>query len=119
MATATATAIRGTARLGRRTKDLVKRLGPDDVAVVDHRNLDRIAAEELAACRVRAALNASPSSDGTYPNRGPLTPVGAVVPLIGAGPVLFERLADGDSIESEGWRVLSRGRPIAEGRLLR
>ena len=65
MATVAAPPIRGTARLGRRTKDLVKRLGPDDVAVIDHRNLDRVAAEELAACGVRAVLNASPSSDGT------------------------------------------------------
>ena len=47
-------AIRGTARLGRRTKELVKRLGPGDIAVIDHRNLDRIAAEELVASGVRA-----------------------------------------------------------------
>ena len=45
--------IYGTARLGRRTKDLVKRLGSADVAVIDHRNLDRIAAEELVAEIVR------------------------------------------------------------------
>ena len=63
MAIATATAIHGIARLGRRTKDLVKRLGPADIAVIDHRNLDRIAAEELIACGVRATLNASRSSD--------------------------------------------------------
>ena len=119
MATATATAIRGTSRLGRRTKDLVKRLGPEDIAVIDHRNLDRIAAEELAACRVRATLNAAPSSDGTYPNSGPLTLVRAGVPLIDAGPVLFERLADGDSVEIEGGQILSAGRPVAEGRPLR
>src|SRR6185503_13363489 len=35
--------IRGTARLGKRTKELVKRLGPRDIAVIDHRNLDRMA----------------------------------------------------------------------------
>src|SRR5919201_130259 len=56
MATATVTAIRGTARLGRRTKDLVKRLGPGDIAVIDHRNLDRIAAEELIASGDRLEL---------------------------------------------------------------
>ena len=37
--------VHGTARLGRRTKDLVKRLDSGDVAVIDHRNLDRIAAD--------------------------------------------------------------------------
>jgi uncharacterized membrane-anchored protein len=119
MATATVTAIRGAARLGRRTKDLVKRLGPRDIAVIDHRNLDRIAAEELIACGMRAILNAAPSSDGSYPNTGPLALVRAGVPLIDAGPELFDRIADGDPLEIEGGRVSSDGTLIAEGRLLR
>ena len=36
--------IYGNARLGRKTKLLVKRLGADDVAIVDHADLDRVAA---------------------------------------------------------------------------
>ena len=117
MAIATVRSIRGTARLGRRTKDLVKRLGPGDVAVIDHLNLDRIAAEELAACGARAALNAAPSSDGTYPNTGPLALVRAGVPLIDAGPELFDRIADGDQLEIDGGRIHSGGRLITEGRV--
>jgi uncharacterized membrane-anchored protein len=119
MATATVTAIRGSARLGRRTKDLVKRLGPADIAVIDHRNLDRIAAEELIACGVRAVINASPSSDGSYPNTGPLALVHAGVLLVDAGPELFELIGDGDHLEIEEGRISSDGRPIAEGRPLR
>lgn len=118
MAIATATAIRGRARLGRRTKELVKRLGPGDVAVIDHRNLDRIAAEELVASGVRATLNTSPSSDGSYPNTGPLALVRAGVPLIDAGPELFELIADGDRLEIEGGRISSEGTLMAEGRPL-
>jgi uncharacterized membrane-anchored protein len=118
MALATATAIRGTARLGRRTKELVKRLGPGDLAVIDHRNLDRIAAEELAACGIRAALNAAPSTDGTYPNTGPLTLVRSGVRLIDAGQELFDRIAEGDELEVEGGRIRSDGEVVAEGRVL-
>jgi len=118
MAIATVRSISGTARLGRRTKDLVKRLGPGDVAVIDHRNLDRIAAEEIAACGAGATLNAAPSSDGTYPNTGPLALVRAGVPLIDVGPELFERIADGDPLEIDGGRIHSGGRLIAEGRVL-
>jgi uncharacterized membrane-anchored protein len=118
MAIATVTAIRGTARLGRCTKELVKRLGPSDIAVIDHRNLDRIAAEELIASGARAALNASPSSDGSYPNIGPLALVRSGVPLIDAGPDLFEVIADGDRLEIEGGRISSEGTLIAEGRTL-
>ena len=37
---------------GARTKDLVKRPAPGDIAVIDHVNIDRIAAEELIATGV-------------------------------------------------------------------
>jgi uncharacterized membrane-anchored protein len=113
------TTVHGTARLGKRTKDLVKRLGPLDVAVIDHRNLDRIAAEELAACGVRAVLNCSPSTDGSYPNTGPLTLVRAGIPLIDVNdPGLFERLSDGDPLSLDGGRISVAGEQLAEGRRL-
>jgi uncharacterized membrane-anchored protein len=118
MAIATATAVRGIARLGRRTKELVKRLEPGEIAVIDHRNLDRIAAEELTACGVRAVLNASPSSDGSYPNTGPLMLVRTGIPLIDAGPELFERIADGDRLEVDGGRVIADGSVVMKGRRL-
>jgi uncharacterized membrane-anchored protein len=111
--------IRGTARLGRRTKHLVKRLGPGDVAVIDHVNVDRIAAEELIATGVRVVLNASPSSNGRYPNAGPLLLARAGVLLIDVeegDP--FERLRDGDAVTVSGG-VVSAGRGEAlRGRVL-
>jgi len=111
--------VQGTARLGKRTKDLVKRLDPSDVAVIDHRNLDRIAAEELAGCGVRAVLNLSPSSDGSYPNAGPLTLVRAGVPLVDVNdPSLFERVDDGDVLRIERGRVFRDGELLAEGHRL-
>jgi len=42
----------GVARVDRRTKNLTKRLRPGDIAVIDHLDLDRVAAEALVACRV-------------------------------------------------------------------
>lgn len=97
--------IEGTARLGGRTKHLVKRLRPGDIAVIDHVNVDRIAAEELIATGVAAVLNASPSSDGKYPNAGPLMLARAGIRLIDApdAPV-FHLLRDGQQvrIDNEG-----------------
>jgi uncharacterized membrane-anchored protein len=111
--------VHGTARLGRRTKDLVKRLSSEDVAVIDHLNLDRIAAEELERAGVRAVVNVSPSSDGSYPNPGPLLLVRAGVPLVDApGAPLFQRVEDGDSIVIEQGRIWRNGELLAEGRLL-
>jgi uncharacterized membrane-anchored protein len=112
-------AIEGTARLGRRTKDLVKRLYPGDVAVIDHVNIDRIAAEELIATGVRAVVNASKSSDGRYPNAGPLLLVRAGVTLIdveGVDP--FEVLEDGGKVTVVAGAVRGAGNEILRGREL-
>ena len=114
-----AEAIHGTARLGRRTKHLVKRLGPGDVAVIDHVNIDRIAAEELIETGVRAVLNASESSNGRYPNAGPLMLARAGICLIdAAGGDLFELLRDGDPVTIEGGTVRVGGQEVLNGRVL-
>ena len=62
----------GTARLDRRTKDLVKRLGPGDIAIIDHADMDRVSAEMLLETGVEVVVNASQSISGVYPNVGPL-----------------------------------------------
>ena len=113
-------AIAGRARLGRRTKDLVKRLRPGEIAVVDHVNIDRIAAEELVASGVSAVVNAAPSSDGRYPNAGPLLLVRAGVTLIDAEDAdPFELLEDGAelTISADG-ALSSGGRELLGGRVL-
>ncbi|HEY1284599.1 MAG TPA: putative cytokinetic ring protein SteA [Solirubrobacterales bacterium] len=106
----------GTARLGRRTKRLVRRLSPGDVAVIDHVNIDRIAAEELIGTGVRAVLNASESTDGRYPNSGPLLLVRAGVQLIDVeqgDP--FELIEDGDLVKIDGGAVSVGGRRVLLG----
>src|SRR3954451_17131843 len=91
--------IEGVARLGERTKHLVKRLRPGEIAVIDHVDIDRIAAEELIDAGVVAVLNASPSSQGRYPNAGPLMLARAGIRLIDAPEAgLFDRLKDGDLV---------------------
>ena len=86
----------GRARLGRRTKNLVQRLGPDDVAIIDHRDIDRVSAEELLESGVRVVVNVAPSQTGRFPNPGPLLLVRGGVRLIDApGAPLFDELSDG------------------------
>jgi uncharacterized membrane-anchored protein len=111
--------LQGSARLGRRTKDLVKRLGPHDVAVIDHADIDRIAAEELVASGVRVVINCAPSSTGRYPNAGPLLLVRAGVRVIDApGAPLFERLRDGEPVSVDRGEVRANGATVAAGRVL-
>jgi uncharacterized membrane-anchored protein len=111
--------ITGPARLGRRTKDLVKRLGPQDVAIVDHADIDRVSAEELAECGVRAVVNVSRSSTGRFPNPGPLELVRAGVRLIDApGAPLFDLLSDGEQVRVDGGSLWRNGTLLAEGTVL-
>src|SRR5918995_2842627 len=111
--------LEGTARLGRRTKHLVKRLGPADVAIIAHRDIDRIAAEELIASGVRAVVNVAPSSTGRYPNAGPLLLTRAGVRLVDApGAPLFEWLDDGDPVLLDGGELSTNGTTVASGRVL-
>jgi uncharacterized membrane-anchored protein len=111
--------IEGTARLGERTKHLVKRLRTGDIAVIDHVNIDRIAAEELIEAGVAAVLNASPSSDGQYPNAGPLMLARAGIRLVDApGRGLFELLNDGDRITVDGGTVRISDQEVLRGRVL-
>lgn len=103
MARARETLVRGTARVGRRTKDLTSRIRPGDVAIIDHLDLDRVAAESLVEARPSAVINASASVSGRYPNTGPLFLVKAGIPLIdGVGPEVMDIVMDGRSIELEG-----------------
>jgi uncharacterized membrane-anchored protein len=109
----------GRARLDKRTKRLVQRVGPDDIAIIDHAELDRVSAEERAESGVRIVVNVSPSLSGRYPNPGPLELVRSGVCLIDApGAPLFDEVREGDELSVRGASVFRNGSRIALGREL-
>jgi uncharacterized membrane-anchored protein len=109
----------GTARLDRKTKHLVRRLGPDDIAIIDHADIDRVSAEELIESGVRVVINVSSSQTGRFPNPGPLTLVRGGVRLIDApGAQLFEQVSDGDWLTVRGASLFSNGTQLAAGQVL-
>jgi len=111
--------ILGPVRLGRRTKDLVKRLGSQEIAVIDHADLDRIAAEDLVGTGIRAVVNVAHSSTGRYPNAGPMVLARAGVRLVDAPSApLFEELSDGDEVLIQGGEVSANGSVLASGRTI-
>src|SRR3954470_2764515 len=109
--------VRGPARPGRKTKMLVKRLAPGDIAIIDHKDLDRVSAEDLVAAGVTAVLNCRPSSTGAYPNMGPLLLVQAGVHLVDMpDDALFDKLGAHDPITVRGPEVVGRdGAVLATG----
>jgi uncharacterized membrane-anchored protein len=106
----------GTARLDRRTKRLVKRLGPDDIAIIDHADIDRASAEELLESRVRVVFNVSPSVTGRFPNVAPLALVRGGVRLIDCpGAELFDDVKEGESLVVRGAGLFRNGTRLAAG----
>ena len=110
----------GPARLDRRTKHLVRRLSADDIAIIDHADLDRVSAEELLESGVRVVFNVAESQTGRFPNPGPLLLVRGGVRLIDApGADLFEKVSDGEPLTVRGAGLFRNGTKIATGRELR
>jgi len=108
----------GTARLDRRTKNLVKRLSPGDIAIIDHRDLDRLSADALIERQVAAVVNVSASISGRYPNHGPQVLVEAGIPLLDeAGPDVFTRVTEGTVVWLDGEDLYVGEEVIAKGRL--
>jgi len=97
----------GPAKVDRRTKDMIRRLVPGDIAVIDHVDLDRVAADGLIEAGVAAVVNASESISGRYPNGGPIRVVRAGIPLLdAAGEGLLDRVREGDTlrlVDGEIW----------------
>jgi uncharacterized membrane-anchored protein len=86
---------------------LIPRLQPGEIAVIHHRDIDRIAAEGLIQRQAGAVVNGAESSTGRYPNLGPLLLCSAGIPLIDdVGQAIMDL--------PEGSRVL-----IEEGRIFR
>lgn len=110
---------RGRLRKDRQTKRLVQRLRPGEIALLDHPELDRVAAENLLHCGVRVVLNTSPFCSGLFPP-------GALPMLLSRGVHLIEvlncnlfaRVKEGEIITIRGNNVLIRGTETICGRII-
>jgi uncharacterized membrane-anchored protein len=105
-------------RLDPKTKTLVKRLLPGEIAVIGHPDLDRVSADELIACKVAAVVNAARSITGRYPNMGPQLLIDAGIPLVDdVGGDVFTKVAEGSVVRLDGDTLYADGRVVAKGML--
>ncbi|MFO8059931.1 MAG: putative cytokinetic ring protein SteA [Bacillota bacterium] len=108
--------IRGRIRKGRKTKQLIHRLRPGDVAVVAHCDLDSVVAEDLIVRGIRAVLNVEQTFTGELCTPGPQMILDAgIVILDGVEESVFD-LPDGASVHITGDAVYMRGETVARGR---
>ena len=106
----------GPARLGKRTTRLVKRLGPGDIAVIDHDAIDRVSGEDLVACGVRCVVNVARSASPRYGNQGPVIMTEAGIHLVDTpGAPLFDVLKDGEHLTVRGGSIYRGDELVWEG----
>ena len=111
--------VTGRARLDRRTKNLTKRLGPGEIAIIDHADLDRVSADALVRLRAAAVVNVAPSITGRYPNLGPQVLVEAGIPLVDeVAPDVFTRVREGALVRLDGDTLYVGEEVVAKGQLL-
>ncbi len=111
--------IRGKVRMDRRTKNLFSRLEQGDLAVIDHADLDEVAAEGLLKRKVKAVINTRPFITGHYPNRGPALLMEKGIPLLELpDDGIFSLVREGETLELRGSRLLKGRTPLAEGAVL-
>ncbi len=102
-----------------KTKKLVKRIKPGEIAVINHRDLDRISCKSLKKSKVKAVINIDKSISGKYPNTGPLILLKAAIPIIDdCGNKLLNQIKEGNIVTIEKNLIKYKGETIAEGILL-
>lgn len=110
--------LQGPARVDRRTRTLLPRLTPGDIAVLDHVDMDRATAQALVDAEVAAVVNASRFVSGRYPNLGPAVLLEAGIVLVDeAGPEVLG-IGDGQAVHLDGAVLRAGEREYAAGRLL-
>jgi uncharacterized membrane-anchored protein len=108
--------VTGRARLDRRTKTLIRRLKPGEIAIIDHSDLDRVSAETLIRREVAAVVNVAPSISGYYPNLGPQLLVEAGIPLVDdMSPDVFDQVREGQSVRLDGDTLYLGDAIVAKG----
>lgn len=108
--------ITGVARVDRRTRELLRRLSPGDIVVLDQLDLDRSTADALVEAEVAAVINASPSISGRFPNLGPEIVLGAGIPLVDSvGSDLLRKVKDGTKLRLHEGIVYIGERQLGSG----
>jgi uncharacterized membrane-anchored protein len=106
----------GVARVDRDIEALLRRLGTDEIAVLDIIDLDRVTAEALLAAGVSAVVNAAPAISGRFPNLGPEALLDAGVMLIDdVGEDALTRVRDGARIRLHDGAVFVGEELVAQG----
>ncbi|PAB61205.1 putative cytokinetic ring protein SteA [Anaeromicrobium sediminis] len=111
--------IKSTGRVDRKTKNLVNRLEPGEIAVINHEDIDEVAANSLVNCKPVLIINGAKSISGRYENLGPEVINKAGIPILdNIGQDAFDRISENDIIEIRDGNIYIGDTYIGQGELL-
>lgn len=106
-------------KVDRKTKKLAKRLSAGEIAVINHIDIDEVAANSLAERKIKLVINAAPSISGRYPNKGPKILIDNNILIIdNVGENVFEELKEGQVIEVNNGQIYRDGQFIGSGEVM-
>lgn len=109
-------AVEGVARVDERTRDVLTRVRPGEVAVIDHEDLDRGTVESLLRAKVIAVVNAADCISGRFPNLAPLLLVAAGIAVVDrCGREVLAAVEEGVDVRVAGGVVYVGDRAVAHG----
>lgn len=104
---------RGKISVGAITKVLLRDLPPGRIVVLQHRDLDEVAAQELIDQKVKAVINCELTMSGRYPTHGPLMLLQEQIPIWEADAAAFEAFRTNAEITVYEDRILLEDQEIS------
>lgn len=106
-------------KVDRKTKKLARRLSAGEIAVINHIDIDEVAANSLVERKIKLVINAAPSISGRYPNKGPKILIDNNILIIdNVGENVFEELKEGQVIEVNNGQIYRDGQFIGSGEVM-
>lgn len=110
--------IKGTICVDCKTKNLIKRIEPGQIAVISHPDLDEIAALSLVEAKVKAVINTESAVTGKYPNLGPEVLLKAGIPLIDNAGREIMNLDDNEVVTIKDNKIIHQNKVIGKGQIM-
>lgn len=108
----------GKAVVDNKTKKLLQRIKPGQIAVVWHKDIDILAAEKMVNLRVKAVINFESTFSGTFRNDGPVFLYDKGIPVFDVVES-FGEIREGDLVEvDKAGRVFAGNKLVANSHII-
>ena len=111
--------VEGKLKKDKKTKKLAKRINAGEIALINHIDLDEVAAKSLVEAKIRLVINAAESISGRYPNVGPSILMKENILIIdNIGMEAFDILNEDDEIVVEDGIIYRNDQKIGSGQVM-